>query len=195
MSDRRTRRRGAALEGALLSAAWDVVMESGYERLTMEAVAERAQTSRPVIARRWGSRQELFTAAVLHWSARNRLPVPDTGSLRGDLLAFLASKSEQRAEVMAVLEARFAALAAENQQAAQQVRSRVERVLSADEIWDRAVDRGQADPAVLTPRIRALPLLLVGSELIQTRRPLPRETIEEILDTIVMPLVDPNFRH
>ncbi|MFC9643382.1 TetR/AcrR family transcriptional regulator [Streptomyces mirabilis] len=191
MTDRQTRRRGAALESALLTAAWDELMDSGYEKLTMEAVAERAQTSRPVIARRWGSRQELFTAAVLHWIDHNRPPVPDTGTLRGDLLASLASKSDRRAEIRAVFGARFGGPAEENQDLAQQLRQRIYQALGTEEIWDRAAARGEVDPAALTPRIRDLPLDLVSLELTQTHEALPLSVIEEILDTIVLPLVAP----
>ena len=51
-----TRRRGATLERALLDAAWEELQESGYARLTMERVADRAGTSRAVIYRRWRNR-------------------------------------------------------------------------------------------------------------------------------------------
>ncbi|MER7182412.1 TetR/AcrR family transcriptional regulator [Streptomyces hyaluromycini] len=191
MTDRQTRRRGAALESALLAAAWDELMENGYERLTMEAVAERARTSRPVIARRWGSRQELFAAAVLHWIDHNRPPVPDTGTLRGDLLAYLVSKSDKRAEILAVFGSRFGGPAEENQDLAQQLRQRIYQALGTQDIWDRAAARGEVDPAALTPRIRDLPLDLVSLELTQTHEAVPPSVIEEILDTIVLPLVVP----
>src|SRR6202161_3717709 len=86
---RATRRRGATLEHALLDAAWEELQQSGYSKLTMERVAERAGTSRAVIYRRWRSRVELVIAAM-----RYREPVRsgssfDTGSLRGDVLALL----------------------------------------------------------------------------------------------------------
>jgi len=48
-----TRRRGAELEAALLDAAWDELQAVGYAGLTMEAVADRAGTSRAVLYRRW----------------------------------------------------------------------------------------------------------------------------------------------
>src|ERR1700722_20923204 len=61
-----TRRRGATLEHALLDAAWEELQESGYAKLTMERVAERAGTSRAVIYRRWRNRSELVIAALRH---------------------------------------------------------------------------------------------------------------------------------
>lgn len=58
------RRRGAALESALLEAAWAELEEHGYGRFTMEGVARRAETSRPVLSRRWTGRAELAVAAI-----------------------------------------------------------------------------------------------------------------------------------
>ena len=77
-----THRRGAALETALLDAAWAELQEVGYARLTMEGVADRASTSRAVIYRRLPSRHELGTAALGHQQPSGRGRIPDTGSLR-----------------------------------------------------------------------------------------------------------------
>ena len=186
---RQTRRRGAELEDALLTAAWEELIESGYENLTLDSVAMRARTSRPVIARRWSDRRDLVIAAVRHWAEHNRLPVPDTGSLRGDLLAYLEEKSVQRAELIAVFVVRIAAFVAENHYAAQQLGELVDQSQGLDEIWQRASTRGEVDLRTLTPRLRALPFDLVSAELARTHRALPRATIEEILDSIVLPLV------
>ena len=52
----RGRRRGAALEEAVLRAAIDELLAVGYARLTMDRVAERAGTNKNAIYRRWPSR-------------------------------------------------------------------------------------------------------------------------------------------
>jgi len=194
-ANRQTRRRGAQLEHALLTATWDELIESGYEHLTLDSVAERAGTSRPVIARRWSDRRDLVIAAVRHWAEHNRLPVADTGSLRGDLLSYLEEKSVQRAELIAVFVVRIAAFVAENQDAARQLGELIDQSQGLDEIWQRASARGEVDLNVLTPRLRALPFDLVSSELARTHQALPRAAIEEILDTIVLPLVADRRQH
>src|ERR1700727_2702013 len=84
-----TRRRGAALETALLDAAWSELQSVGYANLTMERVADRAQTSRAVIYRRWSSRHELVIAAMLHQQPTGTRRIPDTGSLREDVLTIM----------------------------------------------------------------------------------------------------------
>jgi AcrR family transcriptional regulator len=185
---RQTRRRGTELEHALLTAAWDELIESGYESLTLDSVAARAKTSRPVIARRWGDRRDLVVAAVRHWAEHNRLPVPDTGSLRGDLLRYLEEKSVKRAELIAVFSVRLAAFVAENQDSARRLAELITQTQGLDEIWQRAASRGEVDLNTLTPRLRSLPFDLVSAELARTHQALPRATIEEILDTIVLPV-------
>ena len=83
------RRRGAALDDALLDAAWQELVERGYGALTFDSVAQRAATSRPVIARRWATKPDLVRAAVGHELLRQVIAIPDTGSLREDTLALL----------------------------------------------------------------------------------------------------------
>ena len=83
------RRRGAALEAALLDAAWEELTERGYEGFTIDAVAERARTSRAVVYRRWPGTAELVRAAAVRAGARQLPPVPDTGTPRGDVVELL----------------------------------------------------------------------------------------------------------
>jgi hypothetical protein len=67
-------------EDALLDAAWDELREVGYARLTMEGIAQRARTSRPVLARRWPTRHQLVVAALRRHRPMLSGEVPDTGS-------------------------------------------------------------------------------------------------------------------
>ena len=83
------RRRGAALEEALLDAAWTELTERGYDDMTIEAVAVRAGTSRAVLYRRWPNKQELVLAALEHEVRKDVVVAPDTGSLRGDVIELL----------------------------------------------------------------------------------------------------------
>ena len=68
------RRRGAALEEALLDAAWSELSERGYDDMTIDAVAVRAGTSRAVLYRRWPNKQELVLAALAHEVRKDAVP-------------------------------------------------------------------------------------------------------------------------
>jgi AcrR family transcriptional regulator len=90
-----SRRRGAALENAILDAAWAGLIEFGYAEMTLESVAKRAGTSRPVLARRWSTRTKLATAAMGRYFALNPITVPDMGSVRDELRLLLRCLSDR----------------------------------------------------------------------------------------------------
>lgn len=84
----RGRPRSERAHQAILDAANKILEERGFVDLTMDEVAQRAGVSKPTIYRRWPTKGtlvfEAFSADFL-----TRQPLPDTGSLRGDLLAAL----------------------------------------------------------------------------------------------------------
>jgi AcrR family transcriptional regulator len=89
------RRRGTALEDAILDAAWAELIELGYADMTLESVAKRAGTSRPVLSRRWPTRTKLATAAVARQYKLNPVSVPDMGNVRDELCLLLRHMSNR----------------------------------------------------------------------------------------------------
>jgi len=80
----------ASRDVALRAAALELLAEIGYDRLTIDSVAARARASKTTIYRRWSGKAELVVDALN--SLKGSPPVPDTGTLRGDLEAiFLRS--------------------------------------------------------------------------------------------------------
>jgi AcrR family transcriptional regulator len=69
---KQARRRGTELESAILDAAWEQLTAEGYEHFTVDTVAARARTSKPVLYRRWKTREDLLRAAVRHRGADSR---------------------------------------------------------------------------------------------------------------------------
>jgi AcrR family transcriptional regulator len=80
--------RSAAREFAICDAALALLAEVGYDRMSMDAVAARARASKATIYRRWPGKRELVLDAVRSRVADIVEP-PDTGSLRGDIIATL----------------------------------------------------------------------------------------------------------
>jgi len=80
--------RNPATEAAVLDAAAAILAEEGYGAMTMEAVARRARAGKATLYRWWPSRGHLLLA--LFSRAKAEIPEPDTGSLRGDLVVYLA---------------------------------------------------------------------------------------------------------
>ena len=187
---RATRRRGQELEDALVDAAWAELQSAGYRDLTMEAIADRAGTSRAVLYRRWQGLPELVIAAIRRHRPMLSGEVPDTGSLRGDVLALLRRTSATLTEigpdtVYGLLgdfftdSRRFGPLEGE-----------VFRVSSTAmaRILERAARRGEVRPGI-SPRVAALPITLFRNELFSTRAPATEAAIVEIVDSVFIPLV------
>lgn len=188
----KTRRRGAALEHALLDAAWAELQAAGYAGLTMEAVAGRAGTSRAVLYRRWRNRGELVIAAMRRHRPLLSGEIPDTGSLRGDVLALLRRMSGRLAEIGP--ETVYGLIGDYLADAELFERGRDDVLLISagvmTGILKRAEDRGEARGDV-EPRIATLPADLFQNELFRARTPPSEGTLVEIVDDVFLPLVRP----
>ncbi|MGN6483541.1 MAG: TetR/AcrR family transcriptional regulator [Thermomicrobiales bacterium] len=185
------RRRGEQLEEALLEAAWAELEERGYDALTIEGVAERARTSRAVVYRRWATKGELAVAAIAFSWRRERPEIPDTGSLREDMIEMFRRANATRAPRITGLLVQIGAFIRDTGKGIADLREEILHDLRPSQhvILDRAIARGELDPARLTPRLRQLPWDLYRHELIVTMKPVPEETIVAIVDEIFLPLV------
>ena len=175
----------------MLDAAWAEIKEHGYGAFSVDDVAARAGTSKAVLYRRWPGRAELARAAIQHVMSRDPMTAPDTGSLRGGVIAFLQQVNERRAGIGAQLIARLA----EFQDATGATIADLRETVALGhgdlmiEILDHAVDRGEASRDRPTRRIVQLPADLFRLELLMTSRPISDDDIIEIVDTIFLPLV------
>jgi len=154
-------------------------------------VADRARTGRQVLYRRWPTKRDLLLAAVVHYQAHNMVSVPDTGSLRGDLIAYLSDAVAKRAEMTAMITLSIAQLFAEGAGTPAQLRDEIlgNGPRTVDAIYERAIARGEIDPARLTARVRALPFDLLRGQMMMTMGALPAEEIVGIVDEILLPLL------
>jgi AcrR family transcriptional regulator len=189
-----TRRRGERLEQAILDVAWDLLTRVGYARLTMEAVAAEAGTSRPVISRRWPTRAGLALAALEHAAPAKAEP-PDTGSLRGDLLGLMGQVARRLSSVHGEILAGIVAETARDPDAVRALRARLgDQGHAVAAIVGRAEDRGEIRTARLPERVIKLPYDLIRNEMVLYGGPPGQEVIAEIVDSIVLPamLHDPS---
>lgn len=185
------RRRGPELETALLEAAWTELTERGYAGFALDAVAQRAGTSTPVLYRRWANKRQLIEAALTHVGRVHRSPEPDTGTLRGDLVAVMRSANETHADLLAAMTALLGSFFDETGTSPAKLRNRIlaGRDSLAETVFRRAAERGEVDARAVTPRIVALPFDLYRHEVMTTLRPVPDPVIDEIVDDIVLPLL------
>jgi len=154
----------------------------------MEGVAQRAGTSRPVLARRWPTRPQLIVAALRRHRPMLSGEIPDTGTLRGDVLALLRRVSARFAELgpetfYGLAGDYFADPALVPDFQAQLLQTGNE-VMTA--VLKRAAERGEARHDI-PPRVAALPIALLRHELLLS--PGDEHAITEIVDQVFLPLV------
>lgn len=70
---------------AALDYASSMLIESGYDALTMDAVAAAVGVAKTTVYRRWPTKEHLIVAVLADW--HTEIPVPDTGTVEGDLTA------------------------------------------------------------------------------------------------------------
>lgn len=187
----KTRRRGAELESALLDAAWEELEQSGYGALTYEAVAARAETSKPVLYRRWPTKVDLVLAAMQHAGLFERRPLPDTGSLRGDILAALRDFNVARSGFITVINVYMASINADTGLTPAELRSRLlgGRVDTGRALLERAAARGEIPARDWSESLASLPSDLMRHDLVMTLKRVPDTRLLEIVDDIWLPLV------
>lgn len=185
-----SRRRGAVLEDAIVQAAADEMLENGYAALTMDRVAARSGTNKNAIYRRFGNRLELGVAA--YGRMTQSAPVPDTGSLREDVLALLRGANEHWASPLGnVLRELIAAAGGAPELLARLDAGGSDRGLAPwMQVLERAVERGEAPSAALRPRVATLPMVLLRNEFITQGVPtVAPSVLVEIVDEVYLPLV------
>ncbi|KPM53428.1 hypothetical protein ACG83_22230 [Frankia sp. R43] len=178
----RTRRRGDTLEQAILDAAWEELAAVGSAELTVAAVAARAGTSKAVLYRRWPTRTDLLAAAISRRVVDLAGPPPDTGSLRGDVIAVLTAMNQRAHAAQAVPDIGGDLAVHLRRQA---------HVDGADQtgiVLDRAAGRGEIDLDALPARLARLPVDLLHAELSLRHSPAPDDLIVEIVDDLFLPL-------
>ncbi|WP_286917220.1 MULTISPECIES: TetR/AcrR family transcriptional regulator [Pseudomonas] len=187
----RGRRRDPGRDEAILDATIEVLAESGYDGMTMDMVAARAKTGKATVYRRWSSKAELILEAVTHLK-RSQVDLdrlPDTGTLRGDLLALFKPQSVEEAHLKMRVMAGLASVLLQNPQLGEagdaaivQPWAVVNRLL-----MQRALERGEISPkADINALSQVLPSMAAYRALIQ-KKPFDLEFLTALVDGVLLP--------
>lgn len=175
-------------EQQILEATLDVLVEVGYDRLTLDAVAARAKASKATLYRRWNGKAALVVDALAH--DKGPAPeAPDTGSLREDLReAFCGLHGLGDPRQAALFGSIITATTTDPEFSAAFRRDVVgPRLAMMRRIWERAAERGDLreglDLDILEP---ALPGILLHRAHLMGQPPTP-DVVTRVIDTVVLP--------
>jgi len=164
----------------------------GYAHLTMEGVAACARTGKAALYRRWPRKEDLVVDALDH-AMPSLAELPDTGSLREDLLALL-----RRTAAMAnsATGCALRCLLAEVDREHPFARLLHERVFAPRKqafqaVLERAADRGQLRPGVAGKFVADVGPALVLQRFLADGPPIPDDYVVSVLDEVVLPLLRP----
>jgi AcrR family transcriptional regulator len=184
VSEKQTRRRGAALDRAILDAAWEELDEKGWTGFTVDGVAVRAGAARTVLYRRYRNRVDLAGAMLADAAATSDGSFPSGGDLRSDLVAFLQGMST-------FLDGPFGSairgVISEGDPSAQRSIFAGETIVSeVDDIIRQAVERGELDTAPGSLAANLGSAVLMSDFLHVHTGPAPGD-VEEFVDTVWLP--------
>ena len=183
----RGRPRDPGVDEAILAAAVDLLGEVGYARLTMEQVAARAGVGKASVYLRWTNKVALVAEAIQHRSGV--VPeVPDTGSLREDMLAFLRALLRGKSAAQRALAAVTGEIAS-NPELQKAWRRSVAGTLSAcvRVIVEHAIERGELPAASDVELLSLLPLTLLQNWRLEHEQGPDDAVVERIVDQFYTP--------
>lgn len=176
-------------EHAIFDATMRMLATSGYDRLTMDAVAADARASKATLYRRWQTKADLVVDALVWLKSCMPTAIPDTGTLRGDLVAMACTDGGLTDRMPLAV---FGALITAMQRDEDLARAFQERFMGPIEersriVFERAQARGEiaagADLALLG---HVLPAVAIHYALTRNK-PVRPAFIEQIIDQVVLP--------
>lgn len=191
------RKRGAALEGAILEAAFAELSEVGYIAFTVEGVAARARSGKASIYRRWPTKQELVMDALLE-----RLPTPEQcgfvaqiddsvttlDALHGVARAIASVLTSPAGDAMRAIKCEAMA----DPELARLIDDRFQAPRRAFllGLLRRGVERGEVRPDAATPLVADVLPAVLTHRVIMQREPLRERDVEAIMKQVFIPLIE-----
>lgn len=187
------RRRDHTRDPDILAAAVDVLAECGYEGMTIDMVAARAKAGKATLYRRWPSKGELVIDAVacMKNGNLNLSQLPDTGTLRGDLIAMIKPHSIEDGEKKLRVIAGLMSLLAHSPELAETARVSVvePRVTAHRFLLRRAVERGEISSRCDIDNLSTVTTAMASMRILFERKTIDREFLISLIDGVILPAV------
>ena len=185
------RKRDLTRDPEILDATLEVLSEAGYDGMTVDMVAARAKAGKATVYRRWASKSELVIDAVACMKSADIDfdALPDTGTLRGDLVAMIKPHSiedgAKRLQVMAGLVSmvsKHPELVDAVREAVTEPRVRVNRIF-----LKRAIERGEIPADVDVDLLSQVGGAMATHRTLLQRKPVDRAFVISIIDGVILP--------
>ena len=170
-----------------------MLSEYGYDGMTIEMVANRAKAGKATLYRRWPSKAELVLDAVVCMKKADvdLDSLPDTGTLRGDLVAMIRPPSVEQGQKKIQIMAGLVSMLSR----APELGDALEQALVAPRVAanrlliERAIARGEVsnDPAPDIDFVSSVATAMISYRVLMLRKPITQELLIKIIDDLVLP--------
>lgn len=185
------RKRDHTRDPEILGAAIDVLAECGYDGMTIDMVANRAKAGKATLYRRWSSKAELVIEAIADMKRHDFTvdQLPDTGTLRGDLVAMLRPNSIDDAERKMQVMGGLVSMLSRNPQLADAVNQAITEPRAALNgfIMRRAIDRGEIRADADIETVAHIGPSMVAYRTLVQRKPVDRDFMVSLIDGVILP--------
>jgi AcrR family transcriptional regulator len=187
------RKRDHTRDAEIMDAALSVLAEEGYEGMTIDMVAARAKAGKATVYRRWASKEELVIDSVACMKQIDLDPasLPDTGTLKGDLLAMIKPRtieeSDRKLRIMAGLMSMLAkdsALTGTVSEAIIAPRIAISRLF-----LERAIARGEIASSVDVEMLSHISQSMASYRVLMERKPIDPDFLRSIVTGVILPAV------
>ncbi len=180
--------RAEAREQAILDAALELIGEVGYDRLSMDALAERAHAGKATIYRRWTGKAQVVAEAIRRRKSAHDVD-PDTGSLRGDLVSALGDTCASLSLDEAIVAGVMSAMRTDPELAALMRTQVINAGGKFDVIVQRAVRQGELPSGTTADVINDVGPAVVMMRLVFRGELLDDAFIAHLVDDILIPIL------
>ena len=184
------RPRDPSRDGVIRAAILRLLAEVGYSALTMDAVASEAGVGKATIYRRWRTKQDLVVDTISDLN-RAQADLVHTGSLEGDLRAVLHRMVAMIDGPIGAATLSLLSTIPHQPALAEAFHNGPLAVWreSFDALWARAEQRDEIRPGLANSVVAETVSALLVQRWLLTRRPVDAAYADEVLDTVVLPLI------
>jgi AcrR family transcriptional regulator len=185
------RKRDDTADARIIEAAIEVLAEAGFDGMTMDMVAARAKAGKATVYRRWDSKAELVRDALIRMS-RNSMDlenIPDTGTLRGDLLALLKPYTKENSERKLRVLARLGSFFSDHQKlAAEALDGIFEPWISVNrQLMQRATERGEISATADIEMVCEVLVSMTYYRTVTLNKQFDKVVYSKLLDGVLLP--------
>jgi len=197
------RKRDHTRDPEILEAALEVLAETGYEGMTIDMVATRAKAGKATLYRRWPSKAALVVEAVtcMKNATYDQASLPDTGTLRGDLIALTKPHAMVAGGRDLQIVAGIVSMLSREPDLGEAFQAAyiAPRVAAYGLLMRRAIERGEISADIDVETLASIGPAVTMYRALVLQKPVDREFSISLIDNIVLPAVglgraDPGLR-